>query len=142
MVFFFKKRKLRLIFKQYNWLNSKTITLCSIHRFVLLVCLRFCVTGLAMNEICNFMLNCELFCSFSSLSVALSELHVCKCSNKIDLWYICKILRQYYNIYCCKSAKPLRHLDLHILCVFHIKKTLQEQACCMSTTFHVSCKDS
>ena len=47
VVFCFKKWKPRPIFKQYNWFNSKTITLCSFHRFVLLVCL----TGLVMNEI-------------------------------------------------------------------------------------------
>ena len=52
LCFFFivKKRKPRLIFKQCNWFNSKLITLCCFHRFVLLVCLRFFVAGLAMNE--------------------------------------------------------------------------------------------
>ena len=38
-------------FKQYNWLNNKTITLCFSHRFILLVCIRFRVAGLEMNEI-------------------------------------------------------------------------------------------
>ena len=51
VVFCFKKQKPRLIFKQYNWLNSKTRTLCSFHCFVLPVCLCFCVAGLAVNEI-------------------------------------------------------------------------------------------
>ena len=51
VVFCFKKRKPRLIFKQCNWPNSKTISLCSFHCFVLLVCLHFRVAGLAMNEI-------------------------------------------------------------------------------------------
>ena len=53
MVFFcFKKWKPRLIFKQCAICSiAKAITSCSFHRFVLLVCLRACVAGLAMNEI-------------------------------------------------------------------------------------------
>ena len=50
MVFCCNKRKPWLIFRQYNWFNSKTITLCSFHCSVLLVCLCVCVAGIAMNK--------------------------------------------------------------------------------------------
>ena len=86
MAFCFKKRKPLLIFKQYNWFNSKTITLCSFHRFVLLVCLRFRVAGLTMNEIVSCWPVNDV-CSFSSLRGAI-PLKVFVLGTIITLWFI------------------------------------------------------